>query len=163
MEDGSNPLRGTLVDLQATCALGHALGQAARPGDCIALEGGLGAGKTTLSRAVAESFGMAEPTEFASPTYTYLNPYAANRCEVLHFDFYRLSGPEDAYALGLDESLARTDALLLVEWADLVPELVPHHALWLTLAREGTGEVRSFQARGGRQGLRQVLRAAGAA
>lgn len=163
MRDIASELRGTLADLAATHALGRALGEAARQGDCLALGGGLGAGKTTLSRAVAEAFGLETPADFASPTYTYLNPYAGRAGEVLHFDFYRLSGPEDAYGLGLDEALARTDALLLVEWAELVPELVPPGALWLTLERRGPGEGRTFCARGGRAGLREVLRRLGAA
>lgn len=162
MREDASDLRGTLADLEATYALGRALGGAARPGDCLALGGGLGAGKTTLSRVVAEAFGLETPAEFASPTYTYLNPYAGRAGEVLHFDFYRLSGPEDAYALGLDEALARTDALLLVEWAELVPELLPPGALWLTLARHPPGEARTYRARGGRSGLREALRRLGA-
>ena len=154
--EAQRPLTATLADLATTAALGRALGEAAQLGDCVALVGGLGAGKTTLSRAISEAFGILDPLEFASPTYTYLNLYAGRAGEVMHFDFYRLGGAEDACALGLDEQLARTDALALVEWAELVPELVPPGALWLTLARtEGTA--RSLEARGGPAHLRQAL------
>ena len=150
---------GTLVDLAATERLGRALGAAAVAGDCIALDGELGAGKTTLSRALALTFGLADPDEFASPTYTYLNPYPGPQGGVLHFDFYRLSGVEDAEALGLDEQLRRKDALLVVEWASLLAELLPADALWLRLRRAPAGDGRQWEARGGSAHLRAALHA----
>lgn len=117
--------------------LGRALGAAARPGDVIALVGTLGAGKTLLSQAVALGAGVPPRERVTSPTFAVVIEHAG-RLTVHHADLYRLGGADELAEIGLVERAA--DGLLLVEWADRMPEALPSDALWLTLAVTGPGE-----------------------
>lgn len=89
-----------------------------RVGDVVELTGDLGAGKTTLARAIMRALG--HEGEVPSPTFTILETYDGPdlRVPVVHADFYRLETPEEAYELGLDDY--RDDAVLLAEWPDKV-------------------------------------------
>ena len=97
-------------------ALGHRLAGLARIGDVIALEGGLGAGKTTLARGILEGLGLEE--EAPSPSFAIVQPYDVPdvRLPVAHVDLYRIDSPDEAEELALDEYLM--DSLLIVEWPD---------------------------------------------
>lgn len=97
-------------------ALGHQLAGLARIGDVIALEGGLGAGKTTLARGILEGLGLEE--EAPSPSFAIVQPYDVPdvRLPVAHVDLYRIDSPGEAEELALDEYLM--DSLLIVEWPD---------------------------------------------
>lgn len=97
-------------------ALGHQLAGLARIGDVIALEGGLGAGKTTLARGILEGLGLEE--EAPSPSFAIVQPYDVPdvRLPVAHVDLYRIDSPDEAEELALDEYLM--DSLLIVEWPD---------------------------------------------
>ncbi|WP_208404858.1 tRNA (adenosine(37)-N6)-threonylcarbamoyltransferase complex ATPase subunit type 1 TsaE [Sphingobium vermicomposti] len=105
-----------LKDEPAMLALGRALAGLARIGDVIALEGGLGAGKTTLARGILEGLGLEE--EAPSPSFAIVQPYDVPdvRLPVAHVDLYRLDSPDEAEELALDEYLM--DSLLIVEWPD---------------------------------------------
>src|SRR5688572_22301747 len=105
-----------LADEAATQRLGRLLAGSLQMGDLIALDGPLGAGKTTLVRALVEELG-GDPVEVSSPTFTLLNRYDA-RLPVVHVDAYRLQGPGALAGLGFDE-LAE-DGIGIVEWADRV-------------------------------------------
>ena len=91
---------------------GAALADVLQPGDVIALNGDLGAGKTTLARGILAALGLAE--EAPSPTFAIVQPYEPPlvRLPVAHVDLYRLDEPEDAEELGLDDYLA--DGVLLI-------------------------------------------------
>ncbi|WP_242122594.1 tRNA (adenosine(37)-N6)-threonylcarbamoyltransferase complex ATPase subunit type 1 TsaE [Sphingobium sp. Sx8-8] len=104
----------------AMLAFGQKLAALVRIGDVIALEGGLGAGKTTLARGILEGLGLEE--EAPSPSFAIVQPYAVPevRLPVAHVDLYRLDGPEEAEELGLDEYAM--DSLLIVEWPDRLGE-----------------------------------------
>ncbi len=106
-----------------------------RPGDAVALSGPLGAGKTSLARAILRSLGLAG--EAPSPTFAIVQPYAPpeTRMPVLHIDLYRLEDAGELDELGLDE--ARADHLLLIEWADRMGERAWPDMLWITLAEAG--------------------------
>lgn len=121
-----------LPDAAATRALGRALGAALLPGDCLALVGPLGAGKTTLVQGLADALDLPADVPVQSPTFTVCNEYPT-RVPLLHVDLYRLEGLEEAEDIGLPERLADGVTLTVVEWADRVPALIPHHALWLRL------------------------------
>ncbi|GMN01691.1 tRNA (adenosine(37)-N6)-threonylcarbamoyltransferase complex ATPase subunit type 1 TsaE [Erythrobacter sp. MTPC3] len=112
----SEESRYDLPDLAAMERLGAAIADALRPGDVIALEGGLGAGKTTLARAIIAALGYAG--EVPSPTFTIIETYDAPplRVPVAHADFYRLEHPEEAQEIGLDDY--RDGAALIAEWPD---------------------------------------------
>ena len=105
------------------------------PGDTIALRGDLGAGKTTLARAIIAALGWLG--EVPSPTYTLVQSYDQPdvRVPVWHIDLYRLASPDDADALGLFE----TDAALLIEWPQRLGARLPANALILTIS--GSGDV----------------------
>lgn len=107
-----------LPDLAAMDAFGARIAAALRPGDVVALSGGLGAGKTTLARAVIAALGYRG--EVPSPTFTIIETYdpPALRLPVVHADFYRLDRPAEADELGLDDY--RTGAALIAEWPERV-------------------------------------------
>ena len=111
-----------------TEALGRAIAAVARPGLVIGLVGTLGAGKTRLSRAIAEALG-ADPGAIASPTFVLVQEYAAS-LPIYHFDAYRLGSADDFEGLGTDEYFSG-DGLCLVEWADLVAGSLPPDAWWV--------------------------------
>ncbi len=95
-------------------AYGARIAAALRPGDVVALEGGLGAGKTTLARAILAALGYGG--EVPSPTFTIIETYDAPplRLPVVHADFYRLDEPSQLAGIGLDDY--RDGAVLLAEW-----------------------------------------------
>ena len=98
----------------------------------IALYGDLGAGKTVFARGVAAAFGI---THVTSPTFTIVCEYPTEP-KLFHFDAYRLSDADELYAIGFSD-YCRDDALLLMEWANLVPEALPAERLDVTV--EGSG------------------------
>lgn len=118
-----------LPDLVATEALGRRLGPLLFPGAVVALVGGLGAGKTHFTRAVAEGLGVKNPAVVTSPTFTLVHEYPA-RLPVYHFDTYRLNSPDEFVALGTDEYF-HGDGVCLVEWADRVTDVLPTERLEL--------------------------------
>ena len=95
-------------------AFGARIAACLRPGDVIALSGGLGAGKTTLARAILGALG--HEGDVPSPTFTLLESYDALRVPVVHADFYRLESVDEVRELGLDDY--REGAVLLAEWPD---------------------------------------------
>jgi tRNA threonylcarbamoyladenosine biosynthesis protein TsaE len=103
-----------LADLAAMEAFGARVAARLRPGDVVALSGGLGTGKTTLARAILAALGHAG--EVPSPTFTILESYDALRVPVVHADFYRLERPQEADELGLDDY--RESAALIAEWPE---------------------------------------------
>ena len=106
--------REALPDLAAMVAYGARIAAALRPGDVVALSGGLGAGKTTLARAILAALG--HRGEVPSPTFTIIETYNAPplRLPVVHADFYRLEDPSELIEIGLDDY--REGAALLAEW-----------------------------------------------
>lgn len=112
-----------IPDLAATEEFGRRLGTLLFPGAVIALVGPLGAGKTHLTRAVAEGLDVRNPAAVNSPTFVLIQEYVA-RLPVYHFDAYRLSGPREFAELGADEYF-RGDGVCLVEWADKVEVALP--------------------------------------
>ena len=105
-----------LPDAEATAALGARIAAKLQVGDVVALSGGLGAGKTTLARAIIAALG--HPGEVPSPTFAIIETYdpPAVRLPLVHADFYRLARPEDAEEIGLDDY--RSGAALIAEWPD---------------------------------------------
>ena len=103
-----------LPDDAATAALGARIGEAARPGDVVALMGDLGAGKTTLARGLIRRLAGAN-TEAPSPTFTLVQSYAAPDFAIWHFDLYRLKDALEARELGMEEAV---DGLAVIEWPE---------------------------------------------
>jgi tRNA threonylcarbamoyladenosine biosynthesis protein TsaE len=112
---------------------GFALGHLLEIGDIVGLTGDLGAGKTTLTKAVAKGMGINE--HITSPTFTIVNEYEG-RLPLYHFDVYRLNDEEELHEIGYEEYFF-SKAACVVEWANLIPNLMPEETLWLDL-RLGT-------------------------
>lgn len=102
-----------------------------RPGDCLALHGDLGAGKTQFVRGLVRAYGGHERA-VSSPTYVLLNCYPTPRGTIFHLDAYRISGPADLEAIGFEE-LLQQNGLVVVEWASRVESMLPHHTIHVTL------------------------------
>lgn len=100
------------LDLTGVEQLGRTLGESLAPGEVVWLEGELGAGKTTLVKAIVRGLGVDEPA--TSPTYNLVHRYEGRRGPVYHVDCYRLRTPDEASELGWDR-LGEADAVL-VEW-----------------------------------------------
>jgi tRNA threonylcarbamoyl adenosine modification protein YjeE len=122
-----------LPDLDATARLGASIAGGLSTGDAVALWGDLGAGKTTLARAILGALGVAE--DVPSPTFTLVQSYDTHP-PVAHYDFYRLKSGRELEELGFDDALA--DGAVLVEWPERAPEALPPEALHVRLgARDG--------------------------
>ena len=115
--------------------LGARLGRALRAGDTVALIGGLGAGKTTLTRGLVQSL---LPHEIVpSPTYTLVQTYDFPNFTLWHCDLYRLEHPDEAYELGLMDAMG--EEVCLLEWPDRLGNLLPDEALKIEITFEGKG------------------------
>ncbi|MEL6545417.1 MAG: tRNA (adenosine(37)-N6)-threonylcarbamoyltransferase complex ATPase subunit type 1 TsaE [Myxococcota bacterium] len=128
-----------LSDAEATHAFGVELGAGAQPGTIFALEGELGAGKTALTRGIAEGWGVARLGEVVSPTYAIMFDHPAPRGRLVHIDLYRLDEPDSLLGLGVEEAIADPTALVVIEWANRIPSVIPEHAGWIRLAPSGSG------------------------
>ena len=132
-----------------TVELGARLGRLLQPGDFIALEGELGAGKTQFAKGVAIGLEVDAGTPVTSPTYTILNIYQG-RLPLYHFDLYRLHGPEEVAELGFEEYFFGAGACV-VEWAERLGEEMPAQVLTVSLAHAGVeGRTVTFAAAGER-------------
>ncbi len=128
----------TIISLpspQATEDFGRSLASLIRSGDVIALEGDLGAGKTTLARGILNGLGYSG--EVASPTFPIVIPYEELRVPVWHVDLYRIEHPSEIEELALDEALIH--AALLIEWPERLGSGLWAEALRLGLDRRGEG------------------------
>ena len=134
----SAPLILPLPDLQATESLGRRLAAMAKPGDCILLEGPLGAGKTALARAFLRAAAGDPAMEVPSPSFTLVQIYDTTIGQVFHYDLWRLDGPDSLTELDWEDAL---DAIVLVEWPERLGGLRPGNALTIAL-RLGDGEAR---------------------
>ncbi len=126
-----------LPDEAATERLGAALGARLRPRDVVTLEGDLGAGKTSLARAILRAAAGDPGLIVPSPTFTLVETYDTPRGTFWHFDLYRLEQPEQVFELGWEE--ARADGIVLVEWAERLGPLLPPSRLSVALAIDGQG------------------------
>jgi len=105
-----------------TIALGQRLARELPPRGVVLLIGNLGAGKTTLAKGIVSGLGAAPADEVSSPTFTLIHEYGEGR--VYHVDLYRLEEPREVATLGLEEIFER-DGLVLIEWGERFPRLLP--------------------------------------
>ena len=120
-----------------TRALGRSLAQKLQPGDVLLLLGNLGAGKSEMTRGIAEGLGVSGPV--TSPSFTILNVYDDGRIPLYHFDWYRLESAEELYEMGMDEYLGG-DGVAVVEWPSQCPEAIPETYLSVKLVPVGETE-----------------------
>lgn len=114
-----------IIGAEAMREFGVKMGKLLKSGDVVALIGDLGAGKTHLTQGIALSKGY--HGEVTSPTFALVNEYLAGddgEIDVFHFDVYRLNDAEEMLEIGWEDYLER-DGLVVIEWADKFPELIP--------------------------------------
>ena len=122
----SETRRVTLPDERSTEALAISFAAELQKGDVIALTGELGAGKSVFARALIQSRGKMAGVEIGavpSPTFTLVQHYDLTDFPIYHFDLYRLSDPEEAWEIGLEDAFA--EGASLIEWADRIDALLP--------------------------------------
>ncbi|MEQ8308529.1 MAG: tRNA (adenosine(37)-N6)-threonylcarbamoyltransferase complex ATPase subunit type 1 TsaE [Hoeflea sp.] len=124
------PLSIALPDLGATTILAEDLALTLKPGDCLCLSGDLGAGKSTLARALIRAVADDPDLEVPSPTFTLVQNYDL-RLQMAHFDLYRLAGSDELDELGLDEALE--DGVALVEWPERARERFGNDVISISL------------------------------
>jgi tRNA threonylcarbamoyladenosine biosynthesis protein TsaE len=125
-----------LADETATAALGAAIALQLRVGEAVCLSGPLGAGKSTLARALVRA--LTHPDEeVPSPTFTLVQFYDGDGLTIAHFDLYRLTSADEAYEIGLDEAL--DDGAAVIEWPERLQGRLPPDRLdiEITLAEGG--------------------------
>ncbi len=120
------------ADEEQTREIGRILGRIVGPGTVIALSGELGAGKTVLAQGLAEGLGVKGPV--SSPSFVIMNVYRG-RCDVYHFDFYRLQNAEELEELGLEEYYY-SEGVTIIEWSNKFAETLPPERLQIELVRD---------------------------
>ncbi|MGM9524804.1 MAG: tRNA (adenosine(37)-N6)-threonylcarbamoyltransferase complex ATPase subunit type 1 TsaE [Peptococcaceae bacterium] len=116
---------------QELAYLGGRMAQLLQPGDFLALDGDLGAGKTLFTQGLAQGLEVAE--EISSPTFTIIHEYESGRLPLYHMDVYRIKHPEEMYDLGYEEYFYG-NGITVVEWAQLIAELLPEEYLGIEIA-----------------------------
>ena len=125
-----------LADEAATARLGAAVARQLRAGEAVCLSGPLGAGKSTLARALVRA--LTTPDEdVPSPTFTLVQFYEGPGLKIAHFDLYRLTSAAEAYEIGLDEALE--DGAVVIEWPERLEGQLPADRLDVEIALEGSG------------------------
>jgi tRNA threonylcarbamoyladenosine biosynthesis protein TsaE len=118
---------------EETVALGQQLARDLPRSGVVLLIGNLGAGKTTLAKGIAVGRGVKSADEVSSPTFTLIHEYAP---DLYHIDLYRLDEPRQVATLGLEELYDR-DALVLIEWGERFPQLMPTDRTEIRIRRTG--------------------------
>lgn len=119
-----------------TARLGSAIAAALRPGEAVCLSGPLGAGKSTLARALIRAVTSAKE-DVPSPSFTLVQFYEGPRLKVAHFDLYRLSNPDEAYEIGLDEAL--DEGAAVIEWPERLAGRLPRDRLDVDIGFDDEG------------------------
>lgn len=131
-----------LGDDAATAALGARLAATLRPGDMVLLEGGLGAGKTALARAMIRALSGDPALDVPSPSFALVQPYDTPLGPVLHADLYRIADAREIDELGLVDG---EGAIVLVEWPERAPELTARARLRVRLDVPADGNGRDAE------------------
>lgn len=116
-----------------TFAIGEKLGRDAKPGQLCTLTGDLGAGKTVLTQGIAKGLGVREPVN--SPTFTIAQVYDSGRMPLYHLDVYRIGDMEEMEEIGYEDYFYG-EGLCIVEWADLIAELIPEEHVQIVIEKD---------------------------
>lgn len=123
------PLSLKVFSEQETIRLADDFAGILAPGDVVALNGELGAGKTFFIKHLLKNFGI---DYVSSPTFSIVNEYSGTYY-INHFDFYRINRLEELYDIGFEEYLIRDNSITLIEWADMIPEVLPSKRIEINL------------------------------
>jgi tRNA threonylcarbamoyladenosine biosynthesis protein TsaE len=142
-----------LPDEDATAAFAARVSAVAAAGDIIALNGDLGAGKTTFARGFIRARGCEE--EVPSPTFTLVQIYETESTAIWHFDLYRLNSPDEAWELGIEDAFV--EGISLIEWPDRLGSLLPQHRLEIRLLFGERSEARRAVLDAGQDWQRRLI------
>ena len=117
---------------EETLALGHQIGEQAKPGEVYTLIGDLGVGKTVFTQGLAAGLGIKEAVN--SPTFTIVQVYEDGRIPFYHFDVYRIGDVEEMDEVGY-EDYVYGEGVSLIEWANLIEEILPEHYRRITIEK----------------------------
>lgn len=118
---------------EETFSIGQELGRMCTPGRIYTLSGGLGVGKTVFTQGFARGLGIVGPVN--SPTFTILQVYQEGRMPFFHFDVYRISDVEEMEEIGYEDCFYG-DGVCLIEWAELIEEILPEKYVKVTIAKD---------------------------
>ena len=118
---------------EETYALGKLLGGQSKPGQVYCLDGDLGVGKTIFTQGFAAGLGIDEPVN--SPTFTIVQIYEEGRMPFYHFDVYRIGDVEEMEEIGYEDCFYG-EGLCLIEWANLIEEILPEHYRQVTIEKD---------------------------
>lgn len=116
-----------------TFEFGKKFGTQVKSGDICLLHGDLGVGKTVFTKGFAQGLGITEP--ISSPTFTLIQEYGEGRLPLYHFDVYRIGDVEEMYDLGFEDYFYG-EGVCLIEWADLVREILPEDCIRITIEKD---------------------------
>lgn len=119
--------------MEETMELGRSIGREAKPGEVYTLIGDLGVGKTVLTQGIAEGLEITEA--ICSPTFTIVQVYEEGRLPLYHFDVYRIGDPEEMDEIGYEDYFYG-DGVTLIEWANLIEEILPEHHKEITIEKD---------------------------
>lgn len=122
-----------------TEAIGRFIGAFLKPGDILCLNGDLGAGKTTLTKSIGKALEIQE--YITSPSFTIVNEYHDGKYPLYHFDVYRINDLEELYEIGYEEYFFG-EGICIIEWANMIEELLPENVIQLELHRTNEENLR---------------------
>lgn len=122
----------TTFSPEETISLGEKIGSLLKGGDCIAYSGGLGAGKTTITRGISIGLGLGD--EVTSPTFSLVNEYVGERLTLYHFDMYRITSVDDLETTGFYDYLDNS-SILAIEWSENIANELPENTVKIQIER----------------------------
>ncbi|MFC1855075.1 tRNA (adenosine(37)-N6)-threonylcarbamoyltransferase complex ATPase subunit type 1 TsaE [Thermodesulfobacteriota bacterium] len=131
-------LKLTDLSLKNTRQIGNMIGKMLKVSDTVLLNGTLGAGKTTLTKAISKGLGIKSDHYVVSPSYAIINEYLAD-LKIYHFDLYRIESPDEFFELGAYEYL-QGDGVCIIEWADKFVDAMPKENLSILLEETKAGQ-----------------------
>ena len=126
--------RQNITSLEQTIALAKSISKALKPGDVIALQGDLGAGKTFLTKHIISTL-LGKDTHVTSPTFQLLQIYQANGYDIYHYDLYRLKNRDEIFELGIEDAMNGRN-ICIIEWPEIVFDMLPKETLVIELGFE---------------------------
>lgn len=120
-------------NVESTTAIGYALGKLLKSGDIVCLTGDLGTGKTHITKGIAKGLDINE--HITSPTFTIVNEYDSGRLKLFHFDVYRVSDPDEIYAIGFDDYIF-SDGVSIIEWANYIEDILPKDFIHILIEKD---------------------------
>lgn len=120
-------------DVEETTELGFSIGKLLNSGDIVCLTGDLGTGKTHITKGIAKGLGIDD--HITSPTFTIVNEYDSGRLKLYHFDVYRVSDPDEIYAIGFDDYIF-SNGVSIIEWANYIEEILPSDYLHILIEKD---------------------------